>query len=403
MFELEQAERMIAKIKVIGVGGGGCNAVNCMLSSSIFGVEFIAVNTDSQHLEMSLAPLKVQIGAELTKGLGAGANPVIGKQAAIEDKDTLMACVEGADMVFITAGMGGGTGTGASPVIASLAKELKILTVAVVSKPFYYEGRKRSLNADDGINELKRYVDTLIILPNDKIHKVIEKGTPLMRSFAIANDVLMNAIQGISDIISGQGYVNLDFADVKTILENAGKAVIGIGVGKGQEAAIDAAKKAISNPLLEDSSIEEAKRVLVNITGGLNLSHTDIENVASHIHDSVHEDANIIMGAVINPDLEDEIKVTVIAADMENRQKSAVPKLTKTIKTWQPERELSIVGGSKRILSKNIELPQLLDNDKSAEQKELITEPLQEKKSIDEPAHILEDEYDTPTCLRKKG
>ncbi len=403
MFELEQAERMIAKIKVIGVGGGGCNAVNCMLSSSIFGVEFIAVNTDSQHLEMSLAPLKVQIGAELTKGLGAGANPVIGKQAAIEDKDTLMACVEGADMVFITAGMGGGTGTGASPVIASLAKELKILTVAVVSKPFYYEGRKRTLNADDGINQLKKYVDTLIILPNDKIHKVIEKGTPLMRSFAIANDVLMNAIQGISDIISGQGYVNLDFADVKTILEDAGKAVIGIGIGKGQEAAIDAAKKAIANPLLEDSSIEDAKRVLVNITGGLNLSHTDIENVASHIHDSVHEEANIILGAVINPDLEDEIKVTVIAADMESRQKIVLPKLTKNIKTWQPEKELSIVSGSKKILSKNIELTQLVDNDKSAQQTELITEPLSEKKSIDEPVDILEDDYDTPTCLRKKG
>lgn len=402
MFELEQAERMIAKIKVIGVGGGGCNAVNSMLSSSIYGVEFIAVNTDRQHLEMSLAPIKVQIGAELTKGLGAGANPLIGKQAANEDRDSLMACLEGADMVFITAGMGGGTGTGASPVIASLARELRILTVAVVTKPFYYEGRKRALNAEDGVNELKKYVDTLIILPNDKIHKVVEKGTPLMKSFAIANDVLRDAIQGISDVISGQGYLNLDFADVKTILDNAGKAVIGVGISNGQDAAIDAAKKAISNPLLEDASIEEAKRILINVTGGINLSHTDLEIVASHIHDSVHEDANIILGAVINPDLEDDIKVTVIAADMENRQKSSMQKLTKNIRTWQPEIENSLVNSSSRILSKKID-PLRINNDKPTEQTELPNEPLAGKKIIDESAVTAEVDYDVPAYLRRQG
>lgn len=402
MFELEQAERMVAKIKVIGVGGAGCNAVNCMLSSSIYGVEFIAVNTDNQHLEMSLAPIKVQIGAELTKGLGAGANPAIGKQAALEDRDSLMACIEGADMVFITAGMGGGTGTGASPIIASLARELRILTVAVITKPFYYEGRKRSLNAEEGINELKRYVDTLIILPNDKIHKVVEKGTPLMKSFAIANDVLRHSIQGISDVIHVPGLINPDFADVKTIMENAGKAVIGIGSSNGEDAALEAAKKAISNPLLEDSSIEEAKGILINITGGINLSIDDVQIAAAHIHDSAHEDANIILGAVIDPEMEDEIKVTVIAAGMENRQKSSVFKLNKNIKQWQPEIETSLVNSSSRILSKKIDTLRIND-DKPAEQTELPNEPLVEKKFIDESAVTEEVDYDIPAYLRRQG
>lgn len=400
MFELEQAERMIAKIKVIGVGGGGCNAVNSMLSSSIYGVEFIAVNTDSQHLDMSLAPLKVQIGAELTKGLGAGANPVIGRQAAIEDKDSLMACIEGADMIFITAGMGGGTGTGASPVIASIARELKILTVAVVTKPFYYEGRKRALNAEDGINELKKYVDTLIVLPNDKIQKVVQKGTPLMKSFAIANDVLKDAIQGISDVILMPGLINLDFADIKTIMENAGKAVIGVGFGKQDEGALDAAKQAISNPFLEDSSIENATGILINITGGLNMSLSDIETVASYIHDSANDDANIILGAVINPDMEDDIKVTVIASGIEKRQKTPV---LPEIKKWQSQSVSPISISSNRILSKKIESSLVNDNNKPFESEKLAAESPIEDNLVPEPKLNVEDEYDIPTFLRKKG
>ncbi len=400
MFEIEQAERMIAKIKVIGVGGGGCNAVNSMLSSSIFGVEFIAVNTDSQHLEMSLAPLKVQIGAELTKGLGAGANPIIGRQAAIEDKDSLMACLEGADMVFITAGMGGGTGTGASPVIASLARELKILTVAVVTKPFYYEGRKRALNAEDGINELKKYVDTLIILPNDKIQKVVQKGTPLMKSFAIANDVLKDSIQGISDVILMPGLINLDFADIKTIMENAGKAVIGVGFGKKEGGALEAAKQAISNPFLEDSSIENASGILINITGGLNMSLSDIETVASYIHDSANDDANIILGAVINPDMEDEIKVTVIASGIEKRQKAPV---LPNIKPWQSTNIPSLGKTPNRILTKKIETTLINEDNKAFEAGKSITEPLMEDKLLPEQKAQVEDEFDIPTFLRKKG
>lgn len=402
MFEIEQAERTIAKIKVIGVGGAGCNAVNSMLSSSIFGVEFIAVNTDVQHLEMSLSPLKVQIGAELTKGLGAGANPVIGRQAALEDKDTLTACIEGADMLFITAGMGGGTGTGASPVIASIARELKVLTVAVVTKPFYYEGRKRAINAEDGIEELKKYVDTLIILPNDKIHKVVEKGTSLMKSFAIANEVLRDAVQGISDVILLPGLINLDFADIKTVMENAGKAVIGVGIGKGEERALEAAKKAISNPFLEDSSIENAQGILINITGGLNMSLSDVETVASYIYDSANEDANIILGAVINPEMEEEIKVTVIAAGIERKQKNVLPTV-QNVKIWQPQQTSPLLNTSNRILSKRIESSVIGTSNKLSENSKQGDEILKETKTMEE--HILnaEDEYDIPAFIRKKG
>ncbi|MCX7914137.1 MAG: cell division protein FtsZ [Thermodesulfovibrionales bacterium] len=401
MFEIEQAERTIAKIKVVGVGGGGCNAVNSMLSPSIYGVEFIAVNTDSQHLEMSLAPLKVQIGAELTRGLGAGANPVIGRQAALEDRDTLTACIEGANMLFITAGMGGGTGTGASPVIASIARELKILTVAVVTKPFYYEGRKRALNAEEGIEELRKFVDTLIVLPNDKIHKVVEKGTPLMKSFAIANNVLRDAIQGISDVILVPGLINLDFADIKTVMENAGKAVIGVGIGKGEEGALEAAKKAISNPFLEDSSIENATGILINITGGLNMSLSDVETVASYIYDSANDDANIILGAVINPNMEDEIKVTVIAAGIEKKQKNILPPV-QNVKVWQHQQTMSTLNTTSRILSKRIEPPIVESTNKTSEEERIVRDSQKESK-IEEPVIEVEDEYDIPAFLRKKG
>ncbi len=321
MFQLDDVSRLVAKIKVIGVGGGGGNAINSMVSADIFGIEFIAVNTDRQHLEASLAPVKVQIGESLTKGLGAGSNPVIGRQAAIDDKDSLMSVVEGADMIFITAGMGGGTGTGAAPVIANLAQEQGILTVGVVTRPFYYEGRKRSLNGEEGIRELKKTVDTLIVIPNDRIHLVVEKGTPLLKSFSIANDVLRQAIQGISDLILVPGLINLDFADVRTVMENSGRAVIGMGNGEGEKGAFEAAKKAISNPLLEESSIEGAKGILINITGGLTMSLDSVQEAASLIHDSAYDEANIILGAVINPDMDDGVRVTVIATGLEDRVK----------------------------------------------------------------------------------
>lgn len=352
MFELEDAGKLAANIKVIGVGGGGSNAINSMVASNLYGVEFIAVNTDIQHLEASLAPVKVHIGMNLTRGLGAGSNPVIGRQAALEDKDTLTACIEGADLIFITAGMGGGTGTGAAPVIANIAKDLGILTVAVVTKPFYYEGRKRIINAEEGIKELEKNVDTLIVIPNDRIHLVVEKGTPLLKSFSIANDVLRQAIQGISDLILVPGLINLDFADIRAIMENAGRAVIGVGSGKGENGAFEAAKKAISNPLIEESTIEGAKGILINITGGINMSIDAVQQAASLIYDSAHDDANIIMGAVINPDMDDEVHVTVIATGLKEKSE----KVELPTKKWSPKSESFSLKATERILNKDINI-----------------------------------------------
>lgn len=420
MFELEDVGRLIAKIKVIGVGGGGGNAVNSMVAANIYGVEFIAVNTDNQHLDASLAPVKVRIGTNITKGLGAGSNPVIGRQAAIEDKDSLAGCIEGADMVFITAGMGGGTGTGAAPVIANIAKEMGILTVGVVTKPFYYEGRKRAINAEEGIRELKKHVDTLIVIPNDRIHLVVEKGTPLLKSFSIANDVLRQAIQGISDLILIPGLINLDFADVKSIMENAGRAVIGMGTGSGEGGAFEAAKKAISNPLLEESSIEGAKGILINITGGLNMSIDAVQEASSLIYDSAHEEANIILGAVINPDMEDEVRVTVIATGLEDRIEKAEISLPK----WTPKKEPINLKGSGRILSKSMDMsskkighqspettqqinPEPKVQSPESENKDVIDIPLLNKEHggklpLNESLLPTEDIYDIPTFLRKK-
>ncbi|GLI53283.1 cell division protein FtsZ [Thermodesulfovibrio yellowstonii] len=352
MFEIEEVERPVAKIKVIGVGGAGTNAVNTMISSGIYGVEFIAVNTDIQHLEISLAPVKVQIGKELTKGLGAGSDPELGKKSAFEDKDTLLSCIEGSDLIFITAGMGGGTGTGAAPVIASLAKELGILTVAVVTKPFYFEGKKRLHNAVVGIKELKKYVDTIIVIPNDRIYMVVEKGTPLVKSFAIANDILRQAVQGISDLILSPGFINRDFADVRTIIENSGKAVIGLGTCTKQEGATEAARRAINNPLLEETSIEGAKRILINITGGFDLTLDEVQEIAGTVYDIAHEDANIIFGTVIKSEIENEIFVTVIATGFEDKSEEIT--LSSTEK-WMPKSSSVSLKETKRIISKDIQ------------------------------------------------
>jgi cell division protein FtsZ len=351
MFEIEEIRGQKAKIKVIGVGGAGGNAINNMIASNLHGVEFIAVNTDLQVLETSLAPIKVQIGKELTRGLGAGSDPEIGRQGAIEDRTAVMEHMDGCDMVFINAGMGGGTGTGAAPVIADMAKELGILTVAVVTKPFFYEGKKRLYNAEEGIKELSKFVDTLIVIPNDKISLVVDKGTPMLKSFSIANDVLRQAVQGISDIILVPGLINVDFADVKTIMENTGRAVMGSGSGRGEGGAFDAAKKAVSNPLLEDSSIEGARGILINITGGLELSLSDVQAATSLIYDSAHEDVNVIFGAVIDPDINDEVRVTVIATGFEEKkEKVELPQ----IKKWTPIKEPVNFKGSDRVLAKTL-------------------------------------------------
>lgn len=301
-----------ANIKVIGVGGGGNNAVNRMIDAGLKGVEFIAVNTDAQALFLSKAPHKIQIGAKLTKGLGAGANPDIGEKAAEESRDELVAALKGADMVFVTAGMGGGTGTGAAPIVAEVSKELGALTVGVVTKPFTFEGKRRHSQADRGIGNLKSRVDTLITIPNDRLLQVIDKNTSIVDAFRIADDVLRQGVQGISDLIAVPGLINLDFADVKTIMFETGSALMGIGTSGGENRASEAARLAISSPLLE-TSIEGAKGVLLNITGGENLGLFEVNEAAEIISQAADPEANIIFGAVIDPTLGEEVRVTVIA------------------------------------------------------------------------------------------
>lgn len=318
MLDFELDLNQFANIKVIGVGGGGNNAVNRMISSGLKGVEFIAVNTDAQALQMSLTNQKIQIGVKLTKGLGAGANPEIGQKAAEESREEIMAALKGADMVFVTAGMGGGTGTGAAPVVAEIAKELGALTVGVVTKPFTFEGRKRMTQAETGIQNLKARVDTLITIPNDRLMQVIDKNTSIVEAFRIADDVLRQGVQGISDLIAVPGLINLDFADVKTIMKETGSALMGIGTASGEGRATEAAKIAISSPLLE-TSIEGARGVLLNITGGTSLSLFEVNEAAEIIFQAADPEANIIFGAVIDERMEDDVRVTVIATGFEHR------------------------------------------------------------------------------------
>ena len=306
-------DQLTAKIKVIGVGGGGGNAVNRMIQAGIKGIEFLVTNTDVQAMRTSLAPVKIQIGAKLTKGLGAGANPEIGKQAALEDTDRILEALSGADMIFITTGMGGGTGTGAAPIIASLAAELGSLTVAVVTKPFAFEGKRRRVQAEQGIRALRDTVDTLITIPNERLLNFVERATSLGEAFQIADDVLRQAVQGISDLITVPGEINLDFADVKTIMHGMGMALMGTGVSTGEHRAVEAAQRAISSPLLEEASIEGAKGVLINITGGRDMTLFEVHEAASIIQEAADEEANIIFGTVIDPKMKDEVKVTVIA------------------------------------------------------------------------------------------
>jgi cell division protein FtsZ len=315
MFGLEMDQ--LAKIKVIGVGGGGNNAVNRMIESGVKGVDFIVANTDLQVLNNSKAPVKIQIGTELTNGLGAGANPQVGREAALESKNEIEAALEGADMVFVTCGMGGGTGTGAAPIIASIAQEMGALTVGIVTKPFSFEGKKRMEQAVSGLDELKKHVDTLIVIPNDRLRELIDKTTPLLESFKEVDNVLRRGVQSISDLIAVAGLINLDFADVKAVMEKRGNALIGIGIGVGESRAADAARQAVSSPLLE-TSISGATDAIINVTGGSNLTLFEVEEAAEVIRSSANTDINTIFGAVINENLNDEIIVTVIATGFED-------------------------------------------------------------------------------------
>ncbi|RUL55899.1 MULTISPECIES: cell division protein FtsZ [Lysinibacillus] len=312
MLEFDTSIDQLANIKVIGVGGGGNNAVNRMIEHGVQGVDFIAVNTDAQALNLSKAEYRLQIGNKLTRGLGAGANPEVGKKAAEESREQIEEVLRGADMVFVTAGMGGGTGTGAAPVIASIARDLGALTVGVVTRPFSFEGRKRQTQAIGGISSMKDAVDTLIVIPNDKLLQIVDKSTPMLEAFREADNVLRQGVQGISDLIATPGLINLDFADVKTIMSDKGSALMGIGIATGENRATEAAKKAISSPLLE-TSIDGAKGVIMNITGGSNLSLFEVQEAADIVASASDEEVNMIFGSVINENLNDEIIVTVIA------------------------------------------------------------------------------------------
>ena len=311
-FEVQVDQPSFASIKVVGCGGGGTNAVNRMVEAGLQGVQFIAVNTDKQALALSQADVKIQIGEKLTKGLGAGAVPDVGRRAAEESREEIAQAIKGADLVFVTAGMGGGTGTGAAPIVAEIARESNCLTIAVVTKPFAFEGKQRMKNAEVGINELKQSVDTLVVIPNDRLLQVVSKGTTMLEAFRIADDVLRQGIQGISDLIAVPAMINLDFADVKTIMESGGMAHMGIGVGKGETRLVDAANKAISSPLLE-TKIDGARAVLINVTGGSDMSIMEINEAANLVMESADSDANIIFGAGIDETLNDEVRITVIA------------------------------------------------------------------------------------------
>ncbi|NLC53987.1 MAG: cell division protein FtsZ [Firmicutes bacterium] len=319
MLQFEVTNQQFATIKVIGVGGGGTNAVNRMIEAGLQGVEFVAINTDGQALLRSKADTRLRIGDQLTKGLGAGANPEIGRQAAEESKDEISQVLSGTDMVFITAGMGGGTGTGAAPVIAEMAKEAGALTVGVVTKPFNFEGKVRMIQAEDGVKALKERVDTLITIPNERLFQIVDKKTSFVEAFKIADDVLRQGVQGISDLITITGLINVDFADVKTIMNNAGSALMGIGVAKGDNRAVDAAKSAVSSPLLE-TSIAGAKGILLNITGSSDLGLFEINEAAAIITEAADPDANIIFGAVIDDNLGEEIRITVIATGFQQKK-----------------------------------------------------------------------------------
>ncbi|KTD34539.1 cell division protein FtsZ [Legionella israelensis] len=323
MFELMESQQDNAIIKVVGVGGGGGNAVEHMVNENIEGVEFICANTDAQALKSSNAKIHIQLGEELTKGLGAGANPQIGREAAEEDRERIKEVLKGADMVFITAGMGGGTGTGAAPVFAEIAKELGILTVAVVTKPFSFEGKQRSLSAEEGIRNLAEHVDSLITIPNNKLLSVLGKNISLLNAFKAANNVLLGAVKGISDLITRPGLINVDFADVRTVMSEMGMAMMGTGSAVGEQRARQAAEAAIASPLLEDVNFSGARGILVNITAGLDMSIGEFEEVGDVVKEFISDDATVVVGTVIDPDLTEEMRVTVIVTGLgDNRQRS---------------------------------------------------------------------------------
>lgn len=385
MFEFDETIEQSAVIKVVGVGGGGGNAVNTMVASGINKVDFIVANTDAQALRSSLASVKVQLGGQLTKGLGAGANPNVGRDAALEDRDKLADLLRGADMIFIAAGMGGGTGTGAAPVIAEVAREVGALTVGIVTKPFSREGKLRQHKADEGVRALKEHVDSLIIIPNDRLISIAPRSLGILDAFKPSDDVLRQAVQGISDLITTSGFINVDFADVKSIMSERGMAMMGIGIASGENRAVEAATKAISSPLLEDIDVSGARGVLVNITGSSAMTMDDFDAVNKTIHEKVHEDANIIVGVVIDESLGETVKVTAIVTGFGDRFEMA-----------DRGRGFAPIGVAvaKQPNVINIETPTFIRD----RQKSDAVRPTRHVGSV---SFDDEDQYDIPTFLRK--
>jgi len=431
LLEFEGSSHQKATIKVIGVGGGGGNALNTMIESGLSGVEFVAANTDAQALSHNKAVTKVQLGAEITRGLGCGANPDRGRASALEARDRLRELLEGSDMVFVTAGMGGGTGTGAAPIVAEVAREVGALTVGVVTKPFPFEGRVRMKHAGHGIDELHSVVDTLITIPNQRLLALAGKGTAVRDAFSIADQVLLNAVRGISDLITIHGLINLDFADVRTVMNEAGVALMGTGTGTGDTRAVDAAAAAISSPLLEDLSIEGARGVLINITGGSQMTLFDVNEASSLVHEAAHEDANIIVGAVIDDSLDDdELRVTVIATGLDSQDARRTPPQPRPPEPRQriPDATLEIERERAMVDAPNVrpirESEPAHVSASALAEPEQRTEPPREQQvavgdlanpsprqtaaemataGLDFPSPFEEDELDTPTFLRTRS
>ncbi|MEO5346013.1 MAG: cell division protein FtsZ [Magnetococcus sp. YQC-9] len=357
--EFETTAEPLQHIKVIGVGGGGGNAINNMIQAQLEGVEFIVANTDAQALARNFAPTRLQIGTNITRGLGAGAKPEVGRRSAEESLESIKEAMYGADMVFITAGMGGGTGTGAAPVIAQIAKELGILTVAVVTKPFGFEGRRRMQYAEEGLKELRDHVDTVITIPNQKLLSIVGKNTTILEAFRKADDVLLQAVRGITDLITITGLVNVDFADVRTVMDEMGHAMMGAGEATGDTRALDAATQAISSPLLDEISIHGARGVLINITGGYNLALQEVDEAVTVVKDMVHDDANIVVGAVIDASMEDSVRVTVVATGIGEAEQVAFPSkesLTNKSQSAKPPVSSSVQRASVKTVSSIKEL-----------------------------------------------
>lgn len=398
MFEIVEQENLKARIKVIGIGGGGGNAVNTMIGSKFTGVDFLVANTDAQSLDASRAPIKIQLGETVTKGLGAGANPEIGRRAAQENEEIIQEYLAGSDMIFITAGMGGGTGTGGAPVVARLAREAGALTVGVVTKPFIFEGKKRMRQAEEGIENLKQNVDTLIVIPNQRLLSIAAKTTTMLEAFHRADDVLLQAVRGISDLIITPGLINLDFADIRTVMAEMGLALMGAASAAGENRAIEAAQKAISSPLLEDISIQGARGVLINITGGPDLCLHEVNEAASMIQEEAHEDANIIFGSVIDETMTDEIRITVIATGFgeDREERKPVPVNVSSI-TSAPQKNKKVVHLG--TIVDDLDTPTWQRKKQGSEDTETLT---LNKTTFEFGRDREEDEYDIPTFLRKQ-